>query len=115
MTAKKIDFKAVQESKARLSKLAREHPELIDKSLPEDERIRQWEMALKEIEMDQKSAFTLTEAAELLSCHPDTLRRAIRAGKLKAGKIGKDYRISKPDLQEFYTSMGGGRLFPESE
>jgi excisionase family DNA binding protein len=115
MTAKKIDFKAVQESRARLDELAREHPELIDKRIPEAEGRQQWEAALKGILMAEKATFTLVEAAALLSCHPDTLRRAIKAGKLKAAKIIKDYRISKTDLEEYYRNMGGGALFKDAK
>ncbi len=117
--AKKIDFKAVQESRGRLDKLAREHPELIDKSIPEAERRRQWEETLRGVEMTEKNAFTIKEAAERLACHPDTLRRAIKAGKLKAAKLGTDtgkgkgYRISRADLQEYYRSLGGGELFSQ--
>jgi len=119
MTAKKIDFKAVQESRARLDELVREHPEMIDKSIPEAERLQQWEEILRGMEMTGKNAFSIKEAAELLSCHPDTLRRAIKAGKLKAAKLGtdtgkgKDYRISRADLQEYYRSLGGGELFSQ--
>ena len=31
-----------------------------------------------------KTTFTLAEAAALLSCHPETLRRAVRDGELRA-------------------------------
>lgn len=122
MTAKKIDFKVVREAKARLDELAREHPELIDKSIPELERLEQWEETLKGLDMaekvgisiedlQKKNAFNIKEAAALMSCHADTVRRAIRAGKLKAAKIGTDYRISRADLQEYWQSLGGGELF----
>ena len=62
--------------------------------------------------MSDKATYTIEEAAELLSCHKDTIRRAIRAGTLKAGRLGKDYRISRPDLEEYYRARGGGSLFP---
>ena len=55
--------------------------------------------------------FTLAEAAKLLNCHPETVRRAIHDGSLKAAKLGKTYRLSRIDLQTFWTSMGGGVLF----
>ena len=58
-----------------------------------------------------KTTFTLAEAANLLSCHPETLRRAIKDGTLKAAKLGREYRISRPDLQEFWSSRGGWDLF----
>ena len=58
-----------------------------------------------------KATFTLAEAAELLSCHRETLRRAIRVGELRAAKLGREFRISRPDLQAFWTACGGGDLF----
>ena len=64
--------------------------------------------ALKPVE---KTTFTLSEAAELLSCHKETLRRAIKEGGLYAAKVGKGYRISRADLEEFWKAKGGGALF----
>jgi excisionase family DNA binding protein len=58
-----------------------------------------------------KTTFTLPEAAKLLSCHRETLRRAIRTGELQAAKLGREFRISRFDLQAFWTASGGGDLF----
>ncbi len=58
-----------------------------------------------------KTTFTLAEAAELLSCHRETLRRAIRDGELRAAKLGRGFRISRIDLEAFWTACGGGDLF----
>lgn len=58
-----------------------------------------------------KTTFTLGEAADLLSCHRETLRRAIRAGHLRAAKLGRGFRISRYDLEAFWTASGGGDLF----
>lgn len=58
-----------------------------------------------------KTTFTLTEAADLLSCHRETLRRAIRNGELRAAKLGRGFRISRFDLEQFWTASGGGDLF----
>ena len=58
-----------------------------------------------------KTTFTLAEAAELLSCHRETLRRAIRDGELRAAKLGREFRISRPDLEAFWIACGGGDLF----
>lgn len=55
--------------------------------------------------------YSVKEAALLLKCNPETIRRAIRRGKLKAAKLGKDFRISKLDLIEYWRSVGGGELF----
>lgn len=62
-------------------------------------------------EPSAKTTFTLAEAAKLLSCHPETLRRAIRKGELQAAKLGRGFRISRFDLQAFWTASGGGELF----
>lgn len=61
----------------------------------------------------EKHVFSLKDASEILECHPETLRKAIKAGELKAAKIGTEYRISKSDLQDFWTIRGGGKLFPD--
>ena len=58
-----------------------------------------------------KTTFTLAEAADLLSCHRETLRRAIRNGELRAAKLGRGFRISRFDLETFWTASGGGDLF----
>jgi excisionase family DNA binding protein len=58
-----------------------------------------------------KTTFTLAEAAALLSCHTETLRRAIRVGELRAAKLGREYRISRLDLEAFWSACGGGDLF----
>ncbi len=47
----------------------------------------------------------------MLTCHKETLRRAIRAGELQAARLGREYRISRADLQAFWTAQGGGDLF----
>ncbi len=62
-----------------------------------------------------KTTFTLGEASVLLSCHKETLRRAIMEGRLQAAKLGRGYRISRMDLQAFWTAMGGGELFDRDE
>lgn len=62
-----------------------------------------------------KTTFTLGEASLLLSCHKETLRRAIMEGRLQAAKLGRGYRISRMDLQAFWTAMGGGELFDRDE
>lgn len=63
----------------------------------------------------QKTTFTLAEAAELLRCHKETLRRAILDGGLQAARLGRGYRISRVDLQKFWMERGGGELFERQE
>jgi excisionase family DNA binding protein len=62
-----------------------------------------------------KTTFTLAEAADLLSCHAETLRRAIKSGTLHAARLGREYRISRTDLQAFWTARGGSDLFGSGE
>lgn len=62
-----------------------------------------------------KTTFTLAEAANLLRCHKETLRRAILDGGLQAARLGRGYRISRTDLQKFWTERGGGELFDKQE
>ena len=49
--------------------------------------------------------YTVTEAAKLAHCHPETLREYIRAGKLVAAKIGRAYCIRQAKLDEFLQSL----------
>ena len=44
---------------------------------------------------------TVEETAERLNLHPKTVLRYIRDGRLKAARIGKSYRITNADLDEF--------------
>lgn len=59
----------------------------------------------------RKTTFTLAEAAAVLSCHKETLRKAITAGEMQSARVGREYRISRADLQAFWTAQGGGELF----
>ena len=63
----------------------------------------------------RKTTFTLAEAAALLSCHTETLRRAIQDGELRAARLGRGYRVSRLDLQSFWEAQGGGDLFSPEE
>ncbi len=48
---------------------------------------------------------TVEQVAALLNLHVKTVRRYVRTGRLKAKRIGKQYRIARADLDEF----AGGR------
>ena len=63
----------------------------------------------------KQRAFSLKDVATILDVHPDTIRRAIKAGKLKAAKIGKDYRIAKTELERYFQAMGGTSLFGDDD
>jgi len=51
---------------------------------------------------------TIEDVAGLLGLHVKTVRRYVREGRLKAGRIGKQYRITDADLDTFT----GGTVVP---
>jgi excisionase family DNA binding protein len=60
--------------------------------------------------MAGKQLFTVDEVAGRLNLHAKTVRRFIREGRLPAKRIGKEYRIARPALDEFAgTSTDPGR------
>ncbi len=44
---------------------------------------------------------TLIEAARLLGVTPDTLRQQIAAGRLKATKRGRDWWVTKGEVERY--------------
>jgi excisionase family DNA binding protein len=71
--------------------------------------------------MNEQQIFTLHEVAEFLKVHVETVRRAVRAGELKAaapgvggrGK-GADLRVSRIELARWWRARGGGDLFADT-
>ena len=55
--------------------------------------------------MDDKW-YSVEQVADMLRLHPKTLRRYIAEGKLRASKLGKQYRISGHDLSIFTEGRG---------
>lgn len=51
--------------------------------------------------MKQKEFYTAKELAEKLSVNVMTIYRYIKAGKLNAYKIGKEFRIDKIEFNNF--------------
>jgi len=47
------------------------------------------------------SLYSVDQVAELLGLHVKTVRNYVRDGRLKATRIGKQYRIARADLEEF--------------
>ena len=45
--------------------------------------------------------YTVDQVAERLDLHAKTVRRYIREGRLNAKRIGKEYRVTRIDLDEF--------------
>lgn len=52
----------------------------------------------------RKDFYSPDEVAGLLDLHVRTVRRYIREGRLKASRIGKQYRIAASDLESFVGS-----------
>src|ERR1700733_10509137 len=50
--------------------------------------------------------FTVEQVAQSLNLHVRTIRNYVRAGLLKAARIGKQYRISRSDLEAFAGGSG---------
>ena len=49
--------------------------------------------------------FSVEEAAKVLQIAPNTMRRYVRTGKVRAAKLGKAYRITESDLMAFLNSQ----------
>ena len=43
--------------------------------------------------MSEKQFWTVEEAAAVLALHPETIRRMIRRGELKAVKVARRFRV----------------------
>ncbi len=42
--------------------------------------------------------YTIKEVAEMFKCNPETIKRQIYKGKIKAIKIGKVWRITQEEI-----------------
>lgn len=51
--------------------------------------------------MQKDKFYTAKELAETLKLNVMTIYRNIKAGKLKAYKIGKEFRIDEPEFNKF--------------
>jgi excisionase family DNA binding protein len=65
--------------------------------------------------LETQTSFSAQEAAQILGVHPETVRRMIRTGRLRAarGRRGRASIISRMDLEALYKGQGGGSLFPD--
>jgi excisionase family DNA binding protein len=58
------------------------------------------------------TTYTVQDLADLVDRTPVTVRRWIRAGYIKAARIGREYRISEAELERWWRERsGGGSLF----
>ncbi len=69
-----------------------------------------------EIINTQPQTFTVSQLAGLVGVHPQTVRRAIDAGQLKAAQSGEKghHRISYTEAQLWWQRRGGGALMGEA-
>jgi len=51
--------------------------------------------------MAEKPLLTTENVADLLQVDVETVRRYIREGKLRAIKLGREYRVRREDFEEF--------------
>ncbi len=51
-----------------------------------------------------ENLYTISAAAEKLSLHPESLRRIIRSGEVRAVKVGKSWRLRESDLASYIAS-----------
>ena len=52
---------------------------------------------------------TISKAAEILNCHPNTIRNAMRQGKLSAQRYGaRMVRLNKQEVLALLTPYKGG-------
>ena len=54
-----------------------------------------------------KAAYSVKEAAEILSVHPETIRRLIREGEIDAAKVGDNWRVSATAINTYWRDRGG--------
>ncbi|GLC81324.1 helix-turn-helix domain-containing protein [Lacrimispora brassicae] len=59
----------------------------------------------------EEKYYSVDQISEMLNIHPKTIQRYIREGKLRAGKIGKGWRVTGHDLSVFMesTKLSAGR------
>jgi putative molybdopterin biosynthesis protein len=55
--------------------------------------------------MNKKEFMTAQETADTLRVNVMTIYRYIKAGKIKAYKIGKEFRIDKEEFDKFLENM----------
>lgn len=71
--------------------------------------------ALAELKPQPAGEFlTIRQASEVAKVAPDTLRRWIAAGRLRAHRAGRVLRIARPALEAFLAEVPEGDLAPEA-
>lgn len=60
----------------------------------------------------QKQVYSIEEAAQALDVHPDTIRKMIKRGELRASRVGRQYRIPQAEVDRL---LYGTTPRPEDE
>lgn len=55
------------------------------------------------IKLPTATAYTVDEVAEIIHRTPDAVRKHIKAGRLKAQKVGRAWYVTEKTLTEFIT------------
>jgi excisionase family DNA binding protein len=110
MNRRPADLPRIAAALRRLDELAAEHPHLIAPMGHPPPAVEDWLATLNEVEAMPKT-YSTEELAELIGIHPETLRKEIRAGRLKAATVGRVIRISEPEAAAWWAEQGGGQLF----
>lgn len=72
------------------------------------EKIKQLPQHRQEQLMSElKAVYTVTEAAEILAVHPETIRRLLREEKIEGAKIGDNWRVSARAINAYWKAQGG--------
>ncbi len=50
-------------------------------------------------------SYTVTELAQRWQCHPETIRRMIQRGELKAFRVGRQWRIAEEAVKWIETKQ----------
>ncbi len=66
-------------------------------------------------EPSNERLLTVADVAEQLQVHPDTVRRHIKAGKLRSVHVGRNVRILKGDLDSYLRPEGEDHAWMERE
>ena len=67
------------------------------------------------IDPNEERLLTVNDVAERLQLHPITVRRHIKAGKLRAVRVGRAVRVRESDLETYLDVEGDGWVEPDKE
>jgi len=65
--------------------------------------------------MTERAMMTVREAARYLERSPQAVRRAVRAGRLRAVRVGRQWRIRRADLDAMFEAAVDAELVAEAE